>query len=312
MSKRGYISRYFLILRKLKVKPYSTYEDLHGYLANQLEYMQMQDDTLNIGFSKRTLQRDVKEISNLFGVNIQYSTKNKGYFISQSEMENMNFQRIIEAFDLFNSLNLAQDMAPFIHLEKRRPQGTENLYGLLHAIKSKFQVKFSHQKFWEDEISQRKANPYALKEFKNRWYLLAKDNRDDNIKSFALDRLSNLEITNKTFDVPKIYNIAESYRYCFGIISPNDEPPQEIVLSFNPIQGNYIKSLPLHETQQILVDNKDEFRIHLKLCLTHDLVMELLSHGDTVKVIKPKSLIKELKQRYKNALKQYQNIPKKI
>lgn len=305
MSKRGYISRYFLILKKLKVKPYSTYEELQGYIENQFEYMQVQDDTLNIGFSKRTFQRDIREIRNLFGVDIEYSKSAKGYFISQSEMENMNFQRMMEAFDMFNSLNLAQDLNPFIHLEKRRPQGTKNLYGLLHAIKNKFQITFSYQKFWEDEISQRKTEPYALKEFKNRWYLQAKDSKDSNIKSFALDRLTNLEITRKTFEFPKTYNITENYRYCFGIISPKGEQPQEIILSFDAFQGKYIKSLPLHETQQILLDNDDELRIQLKLCVTHDLMMELLSHGDTVKVIKPKSLIEEVKQSYKNALKQY-------
>jgi hypothetical protein len=29
---------------------------------------------------------------------------------------------MMEAFDLYNSLNLAQDLTPFIHLEKRKPQ----------------------------------------------------------------------------------------------------------------------------------------------------------------------------------------------
>jgi len=305
MSKRGYISRYLLILKKLKSKPYSTYEELQGYIDNQFEYLQMQDDTLNIGFSKRTLQRDIREIRNTFGIDIEYSTKSKGYFISQNEIENMNFQRMIEAFDMFNSLNLAQDLTPFIHLEKRRPQGTENLYGILHAIKNKFQIKFSYQKFWEEEISQRTTEPYALKEFKNRWYILAKDNKDGNIKSFALDRLTNLEITNRTFDFPKTYNIEESYRYCFGIISPNDEEPKEIILSFDPFQGKYIKTLPLHDTQQVLVDNDDELQIKLKLCVTHDLVMELLSFGDNMKVLQPKSLIDEIKTAHQKAFKQY-------
>lgn len=305
MSKRGYISRYLLILKKLKSKPYSTYEELQGYIDNQFDYLQMQDDTLNIGFSKRTLQRDIREIRNTFGIDIEYSTKNKGYFISQSEMENMNFQRMIEAFDMFNSLNLAQDLTPFIHLEKRRPQGTENLYGILHSIKNKFKIKFSYQKFWEDEISQRTVEPYALKEFKNRWYILAKDSKDNNIKSFALDRLTNLEITNRAFESPKTYNIEESYRYCFGIISPNDEEPQEIILSFDPFQGKYIKTLPLHDTQQVLVDNEDELQIKLKLCVTHDLIMELLSFGDNMKVLQPKSLADEIKAAHQKAYKQY-------
>ncbi len=74
-----------------------------------------------IGFSKRTLQRDIREIRKVFGIDIDYSKSAKGYYISQSETENMNFQRMIEAFDMFNSLNIAQDLAPFIHLEKRRP-----------------------------------------------------------------------------------------------------------------------------------------------------------------------------------------------
>jgi predicted DNA-binding transcriptional regulator YafY len=305
MSKRGYISRYLLILKKLKVKPYSTYEELQAYIENQFDYLQMQDDTLNIGFSKRTLQRDIKEIRNVFGIDIEYSKSQKGYFISQNENENMNFQRMMEAFDMFNSLNLAQDLTPFIHLEKRRPQGTDNLYGLLHAIKNRLQIKFTYQKFWEEELSQRLVEPYALKEFKNRWYIMAKDSKDNNIKSFALDRLTNLEITNQTYQYPDNYSIEQSYRYCFGIIRPNDEEPQDIILSFDPFQGKYIKTLPLHDTQQVLVDNDVEMKIKLKLCLTHDLVMELLSFGDNMKVIEPKSLADQIKQAHEKAYRQY-------
>lgn len=127
----------------------------------------MQDDTLNMVFSKRTLQRDIKEIRNIFGIDIEYSTSAKGYFISQNETDNMNFQRMMKAFDMFNSLNIAQDLSPYVHLEKRRPQGTENLHGLIHAIKNKFQVGFLYEKFWEEEINERTVDPYALKEFKS-------------------------------------------------------------------------------------------------------------------------------------------------
>lgn len=303
MSKRGYISRYLLILKKLKVKPYSTYEELQAYIENQFDFLQMQDDNLQIGFSKRTLQRDIKEIRNVFGIDIEYSKSQKGYFISQNENENMNFQRMMEAFDMFNSLNLAQDLTPFIHLEKRRPQGTDNLYGLLHAIKNRLQIKFTYQKFWEEELSQRLVEPYALKEFKNRWYIMAKDSKDNNIKSFALDRLTNFEITNQTYQYPDNYSIEQSYRYCFGIISPNDEEPQDIILSFDPFQGKFIKTLPLHDTQQVLVDNDVEMK--LKLCLTHDLVMELLSFGDNMKVIEPKLLADQIKQAHEKAYRQY-------
>jgi predicted DNA-binding transcriptional regulator YafY len=307
MSKRAYISRYLLILKKLKVRPYSTYLEIQAYIENQFEYMQMYDDDLQIGSSKRTMQRDIRDIRNMFGVDIEYSKSQKGYFINHNEAESMNFQRMMEAFEIFNSLNIAQDLAPFVHLEKRKPQGTENLYGLLHAIKNNFLIKFDYQKFWEEESQQRLAEPYALKEFKSRWYIIAKDNKDATIKSFALDRLSHLEITNIKFDFPMNYNIEESYRYCFGIISPNDEEPQDILLSFDPYQGKYIKTLPLHESQQVIIDNENELQVKLKLCVTHDLLMELLSFGDNVKVLQPKSLAEEIRLAHQKAFKQYAN-----
>ena len=305
MSKRAYISRYLLIIKKIKAKPYATSEELQAYLEKQMDHLQMQDDTLNMGISKRTLQRDIKDIKNLFGVDITYSKTSKGYFINQSEMENMNFERMMEAFDLFNSLNIAQDLKPFIHLEKRKPQGTDNLYGLLHAIKNKLQIKFAYQKFWEEEITERTVAPYGLKEFKNRWYLMAKDSKDGHVKSFALDRLSKLEITSNSFEFTCAYNIEESYRYCFGIISPTDEEPQDIILSFNSVQGKYIKTLPLHETQEILIDNEIELRIRLRLRFTHDLLMELLSYGGNMKVLQPQSFINEIKLAHQKAYKQY-------
>lgn len=304
MSKRGYISRYLLILKKLKAKPHSTFGELQAYIKNQFEYIKMLDENLQIGFSIRTLQRDIKEIRNVFGIDIEYSKSQKGYFISQNEAENMNFQRRLEAFDMFNSLNLAQDLTPFIHLEKRRPQGTENLYGLLHAIKNRLQIKFAYQKFC-DEISQRHVEPYGLKEFNNRWYVLVKDYKDGNIKSFALDRLTALEMTSHNFKYPKNYNIEKSYRYCFGIISSDDETPQEIILSFTSFQGKYIKTLPLHHTQQILVDNDKEMKIKLTLFPTLDLLMELLSFGANMRVIEPKSLAEQIKQAHEQAFRQY-------
>lgn len=306
MSKRGYISRYGLILNKLRAKPYSSFEEIQSYFENRADYLQMQDDTLNIGFSKRTFQRDIKEMRDLFGFEIEYSKSKRGYYISESGMGNINFQRMTEAFDMFNSLNLAGDLQPFIHWEKRRPQGTENLFGLLHAIKNKLQIKFTYQKFWDDESAIRTAEPYALKEFKNRWYVISRDLKVGQIKTFALDRLTNLEITARKFSYPKDFDVEESYRYCFGIIGPNGKKPQEIILSFDHFQGKYIKSLPLHDSQEVLVDNKKELQIRLKLCITFDFIMELLSYGDSMKVIKPKALVRELKIAHQKALNQYQ------
>jgi predicted DNA-binding transcriptional regulator YafY len=305
MSKRGYISRYLLILKKLKSKKYSSFEEIQEYIKRQVDFLQMQDDSLMVGFSKRTFQRDLKEIRTNFGIDIEFSRSMKGYFIVQNDSENMNFQRMLEAFDLFNSLNVSQDLKPYIHLEQRTPAGTENLFGLIHAIKNHFQIEFLHKKFWEDQTKFRKVEPYALKEFKNRWYLVAKDLADDSIKTFGLDRISELQITGLKFIDPVNIDVREKFRFFFGIISPNELLPEEIILSFDPNQGRFVKSLPLHSTQEVVLENENEFRIKLKICITRDFVMELLSFGDSVKVIEPTSLKIKVKQIYKNAISQY-------
>jgi len=298
MSKREAIARYNLIIKKLRKCP-ATFVDIANYLALESE---IQEYDFNV--SIRTFQRDRKDIFSIYNIDIQYDFIQKVYYIDQEEQPELN-ERILEAFDTFNALNLTDRLSNYIHFEKRKPKGSEHLYGLLHAIKNHIQIKFVYQKYWEDGLTNRHVEPYALKEFKNRWYLLAKDLKNVQIKSFALDRLSELEILKKKFEFPKNFDVNEHYRYCFGIISPNSEKPEEVILSFNPLQGKYIKSLPLHESQILLIDNDDEVRVKLKLFLTHDFFMELLSYGNDMKVIAPSSLIKDLKTTAKNILDIY-------
>lgn len=305
MSKRSYIHRYQLIIKKLKGKQYCSFNELQRYVEVQFAYLQMQDEALNMGFSKRTLQRDIKEIYSLFGINIEYSTANKGYFITQSHITNNNYECVFEAFDLLSLHSLAQDIAPMIQLETRKPRGTEHLFGLLHAIKNRFQISFAYQPFWQATVSQRTVQPFALKEFKNRWYIIANDTFNDTIKTYALDRLMDLEISTTKFYLLDAFNIQDYYRYCFGIITPEDEEPEIIILSFNSLQGKYIKSLPLHQSQQILTDTETILVIQLELYITYDFVMEILSFGDNVKVIQPELLKYKIKAAHKTAYEQY-------
>jgi predicted DNA-binding transcriptional regulator YafY len=92
---------------------------------------------------------------------------------------------------------------------------------------------------------------------------------------------------------------------CFGIIAPDGQTTEEVVLSFTPDQGKYIKSLPLHHSQQILKNNSNEFRIRLNLVVTFDFVMEILSYGPEVKIIEPLTLKNEIKRKLQESLSHY-------
>jgi predicted DNA-binding transcriptional regulator YafY len=298
MSRRESISRCNLIIKKLKRTP-ATFREIADCLKLESELQEY-----NFTLSVRTFQRDLIEIRSIYNIDIQYDFQRKVYYIESDQQSDVS-ERIMEAFDIFSALNLAEKLSEHIHFEKCKPQGTQNFYGLLHAIKNRFQISFCYKKFNDDEITTRTAEPYTLKEFKNRWYVIVKDLNDDYVKCFALDRLSELEIRKTHFHLSEDFNVNDHFKYCFGIISPDDDKPEEVILSFGPLQGKYIKSLQLHETQEILCDNDQELRIKLKLYLTHDFIMEILSYGEDVKVIQPDRLISEMKATYKSALEQY-------
>jgi len=299
MSKLETTKRYHLIINKLRTSKRASFAEIAGYLR-----LQSGIDGLNYNISLRTFQRDIQEIGSIFGIYIKFDFSGKYYFIEE-EFELEMSDRFFEAFDLFNALKTKENLSQFVAFDNRHSGGTEHIYGLLHAIRNHFFVSFSYQKFYSDHISERTVEPLALKEYRYRWYLFARDTYDERIKTYALDRFTDLQITNSHFQKDTDFDIAEYLRYCFGVIVPEDEKPQEIVLSFEPFQGKYIKSLPLHHSQKILTDNEEELRISLQLYLTHDFIMELLSLGDTVKVITPQELADELKEKYENALKNY-------
>ena len=318
MSEKPYTARHILILKSLEttksgLTTYATLKQIERYVINKAK--DATDERLQKGFSIKTFQRDIKDIEIHRGVEIKYSKAEKGYFISDRSGQDANLQKMLDTFfesSLFRMMN--KDVSKFIFLEKHKPKGAENLEKIIKAIKSKFQITFSYQNLWGEtsgKITQRLVAPYALKEFKNRWYLLAqdlKDPKDTRVKSYGLDRLTYLEITDKSFEYPKDYDVSERFKDYFGIVNPLDMKPQKIVLLFEKTQSEYVKKLPLHHSQTVSEDN--ELQIELQMCVTFDFIQELLSFGSQVKVLEPQSLIDEIKTAYKDALKQYEETVK--
>ena len=300
MSKREYFLRYSLTIKKLQ-KGQATFDEISNYLERESELLD-----LDLTISKRTFQRDLTEIRDIFSIDIQYDFSRRVYLIESGNKSEIT-GRMLEAFDMFNALNITDDLSNYIHFEKRKAQGADNFYGILHSIKNRLIIRFPYLKYEEDEIKRREVEPYALKEFKSRWYLLAKDHKDNNVKTFGLDRIQELEITKKKFEWPQDFSTNKLFKNYFGIINSADKNPEKVILSFDSFQGMYIKSFPLHESQKVTMDSDKETQIELSLCITYDFVMELLSFGDRVKIISPESLLKEVCETYKSSLNQYKN-----
>lgn len=299
MSIRENLIRYYLIINRLRRQD-ATFKELDEFLKSESELR-----GYNLRKSKRTIQRDIEDINSIFDIDIHYNFRQGVYTIVKNEGHYDKNLRMVEALDLFNALKITENISSSIHFEKRSLSGTENLNGLLHAIQNVVLVSFIYNPFKDEKAIHKIVKPYALKEFKNRWYLIAHDPNDNYIKVYALDRLTNLEITNNKFRIPSDFNVENHFKNSYGIMNSVGVNPQEIILSFEPLQGKYIKSLPLHHTQMVISESNNELRIKLYLVITYNFVMEILSFGSKVKIIEPLSLIDEIKKNLMDSLKQY-------
>jgi predicted DNA-binding transcriptional regulator YafY len=301
MSKKQFIKRHHLIINKLRSSPCS-FKEIQDYL----EKHSINDDE-NYAISKRTFERDVKEIWEIYKIDIEYKRSQNAYEITQDADEAKN-DRLIESFQIFNALSISDSISNQIIIEKRKPLGTENMHGLLHAIKNQLQVQFSYEKFWKsnNEKKVRSAYPLALKEARNRWYLIAQDPIEGISKTFGLDRIFNLDISRKKFEYPTDFNAEKKFEHSFGI-TIDDMKPEKIKLCFSPRQADFVKSLPLHHSQKIVTENEKECIIELFMRPTYDFIMELLSIGQEVKVLEPDSLKKEIVKKLEDTLRQYKS-----
>ena len=290
MSKLIYFKRYLYVIDRLRSRPCS-FSALQDHVMSKLE----QDDIdTTFEYAIRTFERDKKDITALFGIVIQYNRKDKTYAIDEEEIEDQSVTRMIDAFSIHHALQEGNKLSPSVFLEKRKSLGTEHIHGIIHAIQNLYLLQFTHQKHWEDFSSQREVKPIAIKESQQRWYLVALDKKNNVVKTFGLDRISNLKITDTKFK-PVAYNVEKEFQHAFGV--ETYEAAKKVILEFSKQQGNYIKTFPLHKSQRIVKETEDAVSIEIFIHTTNDIKMELLKYGSNVKVIAPISLQNDIKNR---------------
>lgn len=289
-------------LRRRKEKG-ASFEEINDYLESKYQDKGLKLDSLK--FTKRTFLRDKEAILEVFLINISYRRSSNTYAIDYDEIDEYH-EDIFDNLLLVEAYREVKGKKNVMLFEQRKSRGLHWLNGLVHAITHQQIISLNYTKFWEGVSHKKTLEPYALKEFRNRWYLLAneKDGKDYFLKTFGLDRISDLEISNSSFKPEKI-DIENYFKNSFGIIYGDTEEVEEIILSFDAEQGQYIKTLPMHHSQKVLIDNDKEYRIQLTLFPTYDFEREVLSHGERVKIISPKSFRDHLQNEVKNMLKNY-------
>lgn len=258
------------------------------------------------GLPRRTFYNYRAAIEQLFGITIMCDPETFEYYIGDQEIAGGGnvTDWMLNSAAMTNLLADSRDVSDLIFLEDV-PSAREFLSPVTRALKERLRVKFDYQPYTRSVAKTVIVEPYFLKIFRQRWYLTGFNVRDKAIKTYALDRIANLQLQAETYRIPDDFDASTYFRDSFGIVF-NQGQTKDVVLQVDPQQAKYFRALPLHHSQTETIGEGGASLFHYRLKLTFDFVEELLSHGSKVTVINPPELRAIMVDSLKSALANYQ------
>lgn len=254
----------------------------------------------------RTFHLHREAIAELFGVEINCDTSTYEYYIDFPDAlrSDKTRQWLLNSFSVSNMIETGRNMKNRILFEEI-PQGTEYLQTVIEAMQRNKELQIDYQSF-SSQCATYHFQPYAMKIYHQRWYVIGYLNEQKGIRNISLDRIIKMDLTDKSFSLPDDFDAAEYYSNTVGIYVNEKLKPQKIIIRVYGIQVKYIRSLPLHFSQQEVTTQESVYSdFEYYLCLTPELTSQLLAMGEKVEVLEPQELRNNLKNRLQASLNRY-------
>ena len=257
---------------------------------------------------RTTFIRHKEDIENMFGICIECQRKG-GYFYY---IENNDFIRnnhlqewMLDSLSISSMLMESSSLQDRIVLENI-PMGKEYLQPIINAMKQDHKLLMTYHKFGQREGYTIPIEPYAIKVFKQRWYLVAMSPKRETPSVYALDRIEHLEETEESFQFPEDFDAEAFFRDCYGVLTGTGDKAQRIVVrAFAPYM-NYLRTLPLHHSQKEVLSTDEYADFEFYLRPTFDFRQELLAQAHDVEVLQPAKFREEMKETLEKMLSRYQ------
>ena len=210
---------------------------------------------------------------------------------------------LLDTTSMSGMLRDSHDVSERIILEDV-PSSRVNLPTVMQSLKSCNRITFSYRSYSRVNASYGvEIEPYCVRLFKQLWYVIGYNLKDKKIKTYSLDRMSDVTINPETFELPGDFDGETYFNDCFGVMTSHGKA-KNVTLRVTPGKAKYLRALPLHHSQR--EDIHDKYSLfYYHLFLTNDLVAEILSHGAEIQVVSPPELRALVISHLKSALEQY-------
>ena len=269
--------------------------------------------------SRTTFNRHRDSILDIFGVIIECDRKDGyRYYIENEEVlkENSIQNWMFSTLSVSNMLEGNVGLQDRILLESI-PSGDDKLRLIIDAMRENRRIKIQYHKYSSSESKLYLLEPYCLKLYNRRWYMLVKKvdtptaNDDDRKRGdlfiFSLDRIEGIELLQTKFTIDKNFDAEVYFNDCFGIMVDGSLKAERIVLRAYGLEPYYLRDLPIHHTQKVIKKTEEYTDYELKLRPAEDFIEHLLSLSTRVRVLEPAWLSKEMQQWLRDALSIYKD-----
>jgi len=299
---------------------------------------------INTGLSLRTIRLDLNAMrGDKLGYNAPIVVKDKKYYTYEDPtysianiplttqdlgilQEVSHLLRQFKGFSHFNEvsemINKLEDkiysekhhQPPIIDFEKNDLlTGIEWLDVLYKAIVSQTTVQLTYQSFKAREASDIIFYPYLLKEYRNRWFVLGMKKKGKEIGTFALDRIQNLILLpSDPFRINKDFDPQTYFKDIVGVTRNAADTPTHIVFMADHYQAPYIRTKPIHSSQQIIEETKEGVTFSIDVIPNFELERELIGFGEGLKIVSPNQLVRRIKRKVRLMYEAYSGSPSSV
>ena len=298
---KNYFNRYIWLIDVIQRSGYISFEDIDRLWQKSClnEYRE--------SYPERTFFNHLKAIYNTFGIEIKCD-RSLGYYIANNEDVESDALKnwMLQSLSLNSVINEGSDMRDRIICEDI-PSSQKWLSDVMAGMRDGKKLNMTYQSFQSLEAHNYDIAPYCLKLFKQRWYMLAKSEKYNDLRIYALDRVLELNTTKKSFSLPKGFDPKDTFRKLFGVILDNG-PVEKVVIRVAEDQVKYYRTLPLHHSQEEGKSGDGYTEFTYRLVPTFDFSRELLSKGENVEVMSPLWLRKEIAKELRRTISLYNDI----
>ena len=251
--------------------------------------------------SRSTFNRHRDAILDMFGIISECDTSYHYYIFNPEDLDNDSLERwLLSTLTVNGVLSDSVSLKERIILENV-PAGEEFLQVIIRAIKSGHKVLLSYRRFGADS-QEKTVAPYALKLFHQRWYLLAFTGR--HYATYSLDRMLSVTLTEESFELPADFSPQHYFAEYFGVLT-DETPMAHVVIRAYGKTPNYLRTLPLHQSQCEVATTDDYTDFSFDIRPTADFIGQLLSYDSGLEVLQPQALRDQVQHEVELMLSRY-------